>query len=302
MTGCQRDGIDRALADEITRTEMRDLAKKPREPDDAERLAALGELTAGVAHEIKNPLNFINNFAHVSLDLMDEAMEALTPAMVHLDAKTEAEISDLLSLVRQNFVKINQHGRRADSIVRTMLMHARQRPDKTQIAPLNALVEEAIALARQDFQFEPSGRPVKVTSSLCPSIDTIECFPEDLVRALINLVGNGIDAAQRNEEQAVPVLKVATEAMDDKVEITIEDNGIGMPDNVLDQAFTPFFTTKPPGEGTGLGLSLSHDVISRQHRGQIAIVSEPGKFTRVTVTLFEHLPERRNGGRRRDDG
>lgn len=280
---------------------MSNIAAKPYRPDDAERLAALGELTAGVAHEIKNPLNFINNFAHVSLDLMDEVIEALAPAMVHLDTRTKAEVGDLLSLVRQNFIKINQHGRRADSIVRTMLMHAHQHPDKTQTAPLNALVEEAITLARQDLQFEPSGRPVTITTTLCPDVGSIECFPEDLLRALINLLNNGIDAAQRNEEQAVPALDVSTESIDGKVKITIKDNGIGMPDNVLDQALIPFFTTKPPGEGTGLGLSLSHDVISRQHRGQLGIVSEPGQFTKVTVTLCEQLPERRNGGRRHDD-
>ena len=267
-----------------------------------ERLAALGEMTAGVAHEIKNPLNFIVNFADVSLDLMDQAVSALAPALDRLDKETRTEVNDLLGLVRQNCVKINQHGRRADSIVKTMLMHARPCADRTQTASLNALAEEALNLARQDLKLGSSDRPVMLSSSLSPDVGAIECFPEDLLRALINLIGNAIDAAQRHEGQAAPVVHVTTRVIGDQVELRIEDNGVGMPKTILDQAMTPFFTTKPPGEGTGLGLSLSHDVISRQHRGQMTIESEPGAFTLAKVTLHRHLPERRTKGRRRDDG
>lgn len=302
VTDYQTCKNDLSLAKDAWETALRDLASTQRQLGDAERLAALGELTAGVAHEIKNPLNFINNFSHVSLDLLDEAVDILTPSIDALGQEARAEIDELLGLVRQNFVKINQHGRRADSIVRTMLMHARQGPDNTQTAPLNELVKEAVGLVQQDLELLSSNRSVHLNSSLSPDIGLIECFPEDLVRALFNLVGNAAHAAKQNGKQSQPAVEVATNIINDRIDITIHDNGIGMADDVLAQAMTPFFTTKPPGEGTGLGLSLAHDVISRQHRGQMAIISEQGAFTKVTVSLSRNLPERRAGGRRRDDG
>ncbi len=269
---------------------------------EAERLAALGQLTAGVAHEIKNPLNFINNFAHVSLDLVDEATEAIAPALDKLDEQIRAEVEELLGLVKQNFVKINQHGRRAESIIQTMLVHARRGPDNTQSAPLNALIEEAIKLARQDLDLAASHCSVTISHHLDPSIEQIECFPEDLLRSLLNFIVNSIHATMAHDEQPAPEVRITTQSLDDKVQITIRDNGIGMEKEILDKAMTPFFTTKPPGQGTGLGLSLSHDVICRQHRGTMAITSEPKNFTEIVLTLFQTLPERRRGGRRRDDG
>lgn len=269
---------------------------------ETERLAALGKLTAGVAHEIKNPLNFINNFAQLSLELMDEAAEALAPALTHLDSETKEEIDELLDLVKQNCSKINQHGRRAETIIRTMLLHAHQGDENTQSAPLNAIILETINLARKDFDVTARHRPVSIISSLDPDVGNIECFPEDLMRALLNLVANGIQAARGHSAQNSPELNIVTRSLDDAIEIIIRDNGIGMERHVLDQALTPFFTTKPPGEGTGLGLSLCHDVICRQHRGEMAMASEPETFTEVALTLFRKLPERRHKGRRHDDG
>lgn len=269
---------------------------------EAERLAAFGKLTAGIAHEIRNPLNFVVNFSHLSLDLMDELGAALAPATTSLDTKARAEIEELFGLVQENLTRINQHGRRANTIVKTMLLHARHGQDNTRTAALNGLVSEAIDLARQDLDLLGSDRRVDFIASLSPDAGYIECFPEDLVRALFNLIINAAQAAYENRDQSRPAVDIAITALDDRVEIAIQDNGSGMEDEVLHQALTPFFTTKPPGEGTGLGLSLSHDVISRQHRGELAIASASGIGTRVTVTLFKNLPERRLGGRRRDDG
>ncbi|MGH1479968.1 MAG: sensor histidine kinase [Geminicoccales bacterium] len=281
---------------------MSNLAAPQHQASDAERLAALGKLTAGVAHEIKNPLNFVNNFSRLSLDLMDEALEALSPALSVLDQDRKAEVDELFELVRQNLIKINQHGRRANSIVRTMLMHARRGADNTQAASLNDLVMEVIGLVKHDLELLSSDQLVPFKLDLSPDIDAIECFPEDLIRALSNLVTNAVHATQSHDGQEDPEVTIATKAIDDRIQVTIRDNGIGMAGDVLDQALTPFFTTKPPGEGTGLGLSLAHDVIIRQHRGEFTLVSEPDQFTSVTITLFKKLPERRSGGRRSDDG
>ena len=272
-----------------------------RQKIETERLAALGKLTAGVAHEIKNPLNFINNFAHLSVDLMDEMIEALTPVLGQLDQATKEEIDELLGLVKQNCVKINQHGRRAEAIIRSMLSHAHQGDDNTQSACLNALVQEAIGLAKKDYDLTATHSPVSIIASLDPDVGNIECFPADLMRALLNVIGNGAQAALAHHAEIGPELKITTKSQGNAINVTIRDNGIGMEKHVLDQALTPFFTTKPPGEGTGLGLSLCHDVICRQHRGDLSIVSEPEIFTEVTLTLFRELPERRRGGRRRDD-
>lgn len=302
VTDQQTCAQDLLLANDARQSALNDLVDTQLQLGDAERLAALGELTAGVAHEIKNPLNFINNFSHVSLDLLDEIVETITPAIDVLDQEARDDVEELLGLVRQNFIKINQHGRRADSIIRTMLMHARRGPGETQTAPLNHVIEEVISLARQDLDLIPQDRPVNIMSSFSPDVGMIECFPEDLVRALLNLVANGIDATRQHDRQARPEVAITTRSVDDRIEISIRDNGAGMPDDVLDQALVPFFTTKPPGEGTGLGLSLTHDIICRQHRGNMSIASEPGMFTEINVTLFKNLPERRSGGRRRDDG
>lgn len=302
VTDQQSCRIDLARATDAKENALRDLVATQRQLGATERLAALGELTAGVAHEIKNPLNFINNFAHVSMDLLDEVVSPLRPAIDMLDQEAREEVYELLGLVRQNLIKINQHGRRADLIVKTMLEHARKGPDNTQVAPLNDLVKEVVILAKQDIELVSSECEVDILVSLSPQVRMIECFPEDLVRALLNLVGNAIHATQQRQGKERPTVRIATAAIDNRIEITVEDNGIGMAKDVLQKVMTPFFTTKPPGEGTGLGLSLTHDVISRQHRGSMAIESEQGAFTKVTVTLFKSLPERRSGGRRRDDG
>lgn len=302
ITDYQTCTVDLSLAHDATRSALADLETAQQQLDDAERLAALGELTAGVAHEIKNPLNFINNFAHLSLELIDDLMAVIAPGIDELDAQARADIDDLATTLKQNLVKINQHGCRADAIVRTMLLHARRGTDQAQTAPLNAIVEEAINLARQDRRLAGSPGPVDLRSSLAPDVGKIECYPDDLVRALFNVIANGVDAACQRSNDDMPTVEVVTRAGDATVDIVIEDNGVGMQDSMIEQALTPFFTTKPPGEGTGLGLSLSHDVIGRQHRGHLDIVSEIGRFTRVTLTLPKALPDRRHRGRRHDDG
>ncbi len=276
-------------------------ATPPLPSSEAERLAALGQLTAGVAHEIKNPLNFINNFADLSGDLVEEIRELFAPALDRVESEARTEIEELLSLVQQNCIKINRHGRRAEAIIKTMLLHARRGVDNTQSASLNGLIEEAITLVGEDLAPAAPEPAVTITPCLDPEVGNIECFPEDLLRALLNFITNGVYAARQHDGPAPPAVTITTRSMGDRVQVTIRDNGIGMKQDVLDQAMTPFFTTKPPGEGTGLGLSLSHDVICRQHRGQMNMTSEPRSFTEVELTLFRALPERRRGDRRRGD-
>ena len=255
-----------------------------------EKLASLGQLTAGVAHEIKNPLNFVNNFADLSIELVTEIEEAITSAGRSLDPKIKAEVDEIAGMLKGNLAKVVHHGRRADSIVKNMLAHSRESGGERRRIDLNAAVDEALNLAYHGARAETPGFNITLERDFDPAIGQTEVFPQEFTRVLLNLIGNGFHAANKKRLDGAPAgfeptLRVSTKAFPNRVEIKVRDNGTGIPDAVKARIFEPFFTTKPTGEGTGLGLSLSHDIVVKQHGGSLAVVTEPGSFTEFTVTL-----------------
>ena len=253
-----------------------------------EKLASLGQLTAGIAHEIKNPLNFVNNFAALSTELIDELGEALQTA--NLSEGARAEIEETAQMLRGNLEKIVQHGKRADSIVKNMLLHSRQGAGEHRPVDINGIVEESLNLAYHGARAERQGFNITLEKSLDPTAGEIDLFPQEITRVLLNLISNGFYAATKRKALEggngfEPRLAAATRNLGDSVEITIRDNGTGIPPEVREKIFNPFFTTKPAGEGTGLGLSLSYDIVVKQHAGSIAVETEPGKFTEFRIVL-----------------
>jgi two-component system NtrC family sensor kinase len=253
-----------------------------------EKLASLGQLTAGIAHEIKNPLNFVNNFSAVSIELIDELREAL--GAPHLDSKVRGEVNEIASMLQDNLARVVQHGKRADSIVKSMLLHSRQGSGEHRPVDINALVEESLNLAYHGARAEKDGFQITLERSFDPAAGKVELFPQEITRVLLNLISNGFYAATRRRAEAnggdyEPTLAAATKDLGHSVEIRIRDNGIGIPPEVKAKMFNPFFTTKPAGEGTGLGLSISHDVIVKQHGGSIEVDTQPGEFTEFRIVL-----------------
>jgi signal transduction histidine kinase len=255
----------------------------------AEKMASLGQLTAGIAHEIKNPLNFVNNFASLSEELLGELKEALAPALAALDAPALADAEDLIATLTGNLSKIAEHGRRADGIVRSMLLHSRSGSGERQHTNVNALVEEALNLAYHGARAQDQNFNVALERDLDPDLGPVELIPQDVTRVFINLFGNGFYATAKRRHSDDPgyrpVLRVATRGIGDQIEISVRDNGVGIPSDVRSKLFTPFFTTKPTGEGTGLGLSISYDIVVREHGGTITVDSCPGVFTEFVIRL-----------------
>ncbi len=252
-----------------------------------EKLASLGQLTAGIAHEIKNPLNFVNNFSAVSVELLDELQEALPGA--GLDEKSRSGIDELANMLRGNLEKILQHGKRADSIVKNMLLHSREGSGERRPVDVNNVVDESLNLAYHGARAESQEFRIRLERSFDPAAGEVELFPQEITRVFLNLISNGFYAAMKRKAEALdgyePMLTAATRNLGDRVEIRIRDNGGGIPPEVKEKMFNPFFTTKPPGEGTGLGLSLSYDIVVKQHAGSIEVETEPGGFTEFRVIL-----------------
>jgi signal transduction histidine kinase len=253
-----------------------------------QKLASLGQLTAGIAHEIKNPLNFVNNFSGISAELMTELQEAL--ADERLNEKRRGEINELMDTLRGNLDKIVQHGKRADGIVKNMLLHSREGSGEHRVVDINAIVEESLNLAYHGARAEKQGFNITMERSLDPAAGQADVFPQDLTRVLLNLISNGFYAATKRRAEAdgddyEPTLVASTRNLGDRVEIRVRDNGTGIPLEVKEKMFNPFFTTKPAGEGTGLGLSICHDIIVKQHGGSIEVDTRPGEFTEIRVTL-----------------
>ena len=253
-----------------------------------EKLASLGQLTAGIAHEIKNPLNFVNNFSAVSMELIDELRQMLAGA--DLNNQQRAEFSDISEMLQSNLNKVVQHGKRADAIVKNMLLHSRQGSGEHRLVDINAIVEESLNLAYHGARAEKQGFNIALERSFDPTAGQVDVFPQDITRALLNIISNGFYAATKRTELTAsdgyePTLGVATRNLGDRVEIRIRDNGTGIPLEVKEKMFNPFFTTKPAGEGTGLGLSISHDIIVKQHFGSIEVKTEPSNFTEFRIIL-----------------
>jgi GAF domain-containing protein len=252
-----------------------------------EKLASLGQLTAGIAHEIKNPLNFVNNFAALSAELTCELNDLLKDAA--LTDKMREEVTELTRLLHDNLEKVVQHGKRADSIVKNMLLHSREGSGEQRAADINALVDESLNLAYHGARAEKSGFNITLQRDFDASAGSAELFPQEITRALLNLISNGFYAATKRSNDGAagfePTLLAATKSLGNSVEIRIRDNGAGIPNEIKEKIFNPFFTTKPAGEGTGLGLSMSHDIIVKQHGGTIRVHTELGAFTEFIVTL-----------------
>jgi two-component system NtrC family sensor kinase len=253
-----------------------------------QKLASLGQLTAGIAHEIKNPLNFVNNFSGVSAEMIAELREALGD--VSLTEKKRSEIAELMDTLRGNLDKVVQHGKRADVIVKNMLLHSREGSGEHRLVDINALVEEGLNLAYHGARAEKQGFNIKLEKSFDPNAGDADVFPQDITRVLLNLISNGFYAATKRRAETngadyEPTLAAATKNRGDRVEIAIRDNGTGIPADVKEKMFNPFFTTKPAGEGTGLGLSISHDIVVKQHGGAIEVDTQPGEFTEIRIIL-----------------
>jgi signal transduction histidine kinase len=253
-----------------------------------EKLASLGQLTAGIAHEIKNPLNFVNNFSALSAELTDELNDILKTAA--FSERTRKEVDELTRMLKDNLEKVVQHGKRADSIVKNMLLHSREGSGEYRPADINLLLEESLNLAYHGARAEKPGFSITLQRDFDAAAGSVELFPQEITRAFLNLISNSFYAATRRKTENArpgfePTLTATTKNLGSAVEIRIRDNGTGIPAEVREKMFNPFFTTKPAGEGTGLGLSMTHDIIVKQHGGRIDVDTEPGSFTEFIITL-----------------
>jgi two-component system, NtrC family, sensor kinase len=253
-----------------------------------EKLASLGQLTAGIAHEIKNPLNFVNNFSALSAELTVELNDLLRSAA--LGDKMRGEVEELTGLLKDNLAKVVQHGKRADSIVKNMLLHSREGSGEHRAANINSLLDESLNLAYHGARAEKPGFNITLQRNFDADAGSAELFPQEITRAFLNLISNSFYAAIKRKPEAgepdfEPILTASTKNLGSSVEIRIRDNGTGIPADVQEKMFNPFFTTKPAGEGTGLGLSMTHDIIVKQHGGRIDVETEPGQFTEFTIVL-----------------
>jgi len=256
----------------------------------AEKMASLGQLTAGIAHEIKNPLNFVNNFAELSGELLQELKETTAPAVAALGDDERAAVDEVVEMLRGNLAKIAEHGKRADGIVKSMLEHSRGVSGERRMVDLNALIEEALNLAYHGARAQDASFNITLEREFDRGLAPTELAPQEMTRVFLNLFGNGFYATTRRRRDGAapdfrPTLKVATRDLGDAVEVRVRDNGTGIAPGIRDKLFQPFVTTKPTGEGTGLGLSISWDIVTQQHGGTIEVDSVPGEFTEFTIRL-----------------
>ncbi|MEG4405448.1 ATP-binding protein [Microcoleus sp. MON2_D5] len=260
-----------------------------------EKLASLGSLTAGIAHEIRNPLNFVNNFSELSAELTEELFEKIENQAQRLDPETSDDIAELLTDLKANLKKINQHGQRADKIVGNMLLHSRGQSGHWEATDINSLLAEYINLAYHGMRAKEPAFNITIETDYDNDIGEVNVVPQDIGRVFLNIISNACYAAYKKKQEMgaefSPLLDVRTRNLGDAIEIRIRDNGSGIKPEVVDKIFNPFFTTKPPAEGTGLGLSISQDVIVQQHRGELKVETEVGKYTEFIITLPKKIAE-----------
>jgi signal transduction histidine kinase len=247
-----------------------------------EKMASLGELTAGIAHEIQNPLNFVNNFSDVSNELIEEMKEELR------SGNTEKAMQ-IVQDVRDNLEKILHHGKRADAIVKGMLQHSRSSSGVKEPTDINNLADEYLRLAFHGYRAKDKSFTAKFETNFDENIEKINVIPQDIGRVILNLINNAFYTVNEKRKQVSngyePTVVVTTKKIDDRVEISVKDNGNGIPQKMLDKIFQPFFTTKPTGQGTGLGLSLSYDIITKGHDGEINVKTNEGKGAEFIISL-----------------
>jgi signal transduction histidine kinase len=254
-----------------------------------EKMASLVALTPGIAHEIKNPLNFVTNFAELSAELLDDVRQTLEPVRPALRTEDAAYLEELIASLTSNLQKIREHGKRADSIVRGMLAHSRGVSGQRETADLNALIAEAVNLAYHGLRAQDSSFNIALENSYDQTIPPVSIVSQDLSRVILNIVNNAFYAAHQKKlklgETFRPAVRITTRNAGDCIEIRIRDNGTGIPKDAVSKIFNPFFTTKPTGSGTGLGLSLSYQIVVDQHGGTIQVETQEGEFTEFAITL-----------------
>jgi signal transduction histidine kinase len=285
----QRAEIEIRAARDAAEATLRDLKAAQANLIQAEKMASLGQLTAGIAHEIKNPLNFINNFASLSMELLDELRET-APVLAAIKDDKRGEVTEVMNTLTGNLQRIAEHGKRADNIVKSMLAHSRVSSGDRQSVDINALVEESLNLAYHGARAHDQNFNITLKRAYGKDIAPVELVPQDMTRVFLNLFSNGFYAASQRQREAPsgafkPELSVTTRDLGEAVEVRVRDNGMGIPTEITDKLFQPFFTTKPTGEGTGLGLSISYDIVTQEHGGAIEVASEVGAFTEFTVRL-----------------
>ena len=298
MRGCSIKSAGTRRRAEAT---LRDLKAAQANLIQAEKMASLGQLTAGIAHEIKNPLNFVNNFADLSVDLLERAAGGDRTAEAALTGPACTKWTTSSATLKGNLEKITEHGKRADGIVKAMLEHSRGSSAERRMVDLNALIDEALNLAYHGARAQDQSFNITLERDFGEGIAPIEVNPQDMTRVFLNFFSNGFYAATRRARSGgdagfVPTLKVTTRDAGEAVEIRVRDNGTGIPADIRDKLFQPFFTTKPTGEGTGLGLSITYDIVTKQHGGTITVDSEVDAFTEFAVTLPRQMFT--NGGSR----
>jgi len=281
--------------DQVTNT-LEELRATQNQLIQSEKMASLGELTAGIAHEIQNPLNFVNNFSEVNTELIDEMKK-------EIDVGNIPQIKNILSDLEQNTAKITHHGKRADNIVKGMLQHSRKSTGQKEPTDINSLVDEYLRLSYHGLRAKDKSFNASMDTNFDNSIGKINIVPQDVGRALLNLFNNAFYAVTEKKASAKvsassavalakedakgyePIVSVSTKKLNDKIEIKIRDNGIGIPQKIVEKIFQPFFTTKPTGQGTGLGLSLSYDIITKEHNGEIKVDTKENEFTEFIIRL-----------------
>lgn len=288
--------MDNAFAYEKINNAMLELKAAQLQLVQSEKMASLGQLTAGIAHEIKNPLNFINNFAELCIELTSELRGEFEKSFKDMTAKDRDYFLGILDDLSDNAKKINEHGKRADSIVKGMLLHSRGKAGDFQKTDINALLLEYVNLAYHGFRAQDSTFNIKIENDFDSSLLPFEVVPQDISRVFLNIINNACYSVHEKKKERKdgysPVLSTKTHDMGDKVKIVIRDNGKGIPKEIQDKIFNPFFTTKPTGKGTGLGLSLSFDIVVQVHKGELQLCSEEGEFAEFTIILPKNPREK----------
>jgi signal transduction histidine kinase len=301
ITERKRSEAEIRAARDAAEATLRDLRAAQANLIQAEKMASLGQLTAGIAHEIKNPLNFVNNFAGLSGELLEELKETTAPALAALDDEKRAEIDETIEMLTSNLEKIAEHGTRADNIVKSMLEHSRGVSGERREVDLNSLIEEALNLAYHGARAQDAEFNIALERELDRNIARIELAPQEMTRVFLNLFGNSFYAATKRQRDGAgpsfrPTLTVVTRDRGEAIEVRVRDNGTGIRPEIRDKLFQPFVTTKPTGEGTGLGLSISYDIVTQQHGGTIEVDSAVDEFTEFTI----RLPRNRGSERSRN--